>query len=63
MVDMGILPNIMTSPSPECYTTFWRIAMYSETLHLSEITQILDPVTDHDLIHEFDVLPDYERIQ
>ena len=29
----GILPNNMRSPSPECYTTFWMMTTYSDTLH------------------------------
>ena len=31
--------------------------MYSDTLHLLDITPIFDPVTDLDLITEFDFLP------
>ena len=31
MVGMGILPNNMRSPSPECYTTFWMMTTYSDT--------------------------------
>ena len=33
MVGTGILPNNMRSPSPECYTTFWMMTTYSDTLH------------------------------
>ena len=33
MVGTGILPSKMRSPSPECYTTFWMITTYSDTLH------------------------------
>ena len=36
MVDMGIPSNIMKSPSPKCYMTFWTMIIYSNTLHLSE---------------------------
>ena len=61
MVGTGILSNNMRSPSPECYTTFWMTTIYSDTLHLSGITPIFDPVTDLDLIIEFDFLPNCER--
>ena len=54
MVGKGVLPNNMRSPSPECYTTFWMMTIYSDTLHWSGITQIFDPITDLDLITEFD---------
>ena len=33
MVGTGILPNNMRSPSPECYTKFWMMTTYSNTLH------------------------------
>ena len=32
MVGTGILPNNMR-PSSECYTTFWMMTIYSDTLH------------------------------
>ena len=48
-------------PSPECYTTFWMMTIYSDTLHWSGITPIFDPITDLDLITEFDFLPNCER--
>ena len=57
MVGTWILSNNMRSPSPECYTTFWIMAIYSGTLHWSGITPIVDPITDLDLITEFDLLP------
>ena len=41
-------------PSPECYTTIWMMTIYSESLRWSGMTQIFDPVTDFDLITEFD---------
>ena len=47
-------------PSPECYTTFWMMTIYSDTLHWSGITPIFDPITDLDLITEFDFLPNCE---
>ena len=42
MVCMGILQNNMRTPFPECYTTFWRMTIYSDTLHWSDITPIFD---------------------
>ena len=56
MVGKGILSNNMKSPSPECFTTFWMMTIYSDTLHWSGIT----PITDLDLIAEFDFLPNCE---
>ena len=44
MVGTGILPNNMRFPSPECYTTFWRMTIYSDTLHWWDITPIFDPI-------------------
>ena len=32
MVDMGISSNIMKSPSPKCYMTFWDMTIYNDTL-------------------------------
>ena len=61
MVGTGILSNNMRSPSPECYTTFWMMTVYSDTLHWSGITLIFDPIIDLDLITEFDFLPNCER--
>ena len=56
MVGTGILSNNKRSPSPECYTTFWMMTIYSDTLHWSGITLnwMFDPITDLDLIAEFD---------
>ena len=61
IVGTGILSNNMRSPSSECYTTFWRMTKYSDTLHWSDITSIFDPVTDMDLITNFDILPNWAR--
>ena len=44
MVGTGILPNNMRFPSPECYTTFWRMTIYSDTLHWWDITPIFYPL-------------------
>ena len=31
-------------PLPECYTTFWRMTIYSDTLHWWDITQMFYPL-------------------
>ena len=36
--------NNIRSPSPECYTTFWMMTIYSDTLHWSGITPMFDPI-------------------
>ena len=33
MVDMGISSNIIKSPSPKCYMTFWDMTIYNDTLN------------------------------
>ena len=60
MVGTGIISNNMRSPSPEYYTTFWMMTIYSDTLHWSAITPIVYPITDLDFIAEF--LPTYNLI-
>ena len=54
MVGTGILSNNMRSRSPECYTTFWMMTVYSDTLNWSCTAPIFDPITDLDLITEYD---------
>ena len=44
MFGIGTLPNNIRFPSPECYTTFWRMTIYSDTLHWLDITPIFDPL-------------------
>ena len=56
MVDMGISSNIMKSPSPNCYMTIWDMVIYSDTLNWSNITPILEPITELDLITNFDLI-------
>ena len=58
----GDLPNSMRSPSPECYTTFWMMTTYSDTLLSIDRTlhQFLT-ITDLDLITEIDFLPNCAR--
>ena len=59
MVGTGILSN--NSPSPECYTTSSMMTIYSDTLHWLGNTPIFDPITDLDLLTEFDFLPICEK--
>ena len=44
IVGTRILPNNRRFPSPECYTTFWRITIYSDTLYWWDITPIFYPL-------------------
>ena len=53
----------MRFPSPECYTTFWIMTIYSDTLHWSGITPIVDHITELDLITEFDFLPNLQQVR
>ena len=41
MVGTGILSNNMRSPFPECYMIFWKMTIYSDTHHWSDITKCL----------------------
>ena len=45
--------NIMKSPSPKCYMTFWNMVIYSDTLNWSDITPIFEPITELDLVCQF----------
>ena len=53
MVGKGILPNNMGFPSPKYYTIFWRITIYSDTLHWWDITPIFDPLLILTLLPNF----------
>ena len=57
----GDLIKQYEAPLSQCYTTFWMMTIYSDTLHWSGITPIFDRITDLDLITEFDFLPNSER--
>ena len=56
MVDMGISSNIMKSPSPKCYMTFWDMIVYNDTLNWSDITPICELITELDFITVFDLI-------
>ena len=62
MVDMGISSNIMKSPSPKCYMTFWDMVIYSDTLNWSDITPIFEPITELDLITNFHLITNFGEV-
>ena len=59
MVDMGISSNIMKSPSPKCYMTFWDMTIYNDTLNWSDITPFCEFITELDLIPILTLLPNF----
>ena len=61
MVDMGISSNIMKSPSPKCYMTFWGMTIYNDTLNWSDITPIYELITELDFITDFDIITKFWR--
>ena len=54
MVDMGISSNIMKSPSPKSYMTFWEMTIYNDTLNWSVVTPICELITELDFITNLD---------
>ena len=61
MVDMGISSNIMKSPSPKCYMTFWDMTIYNDTLNWSDITPICEFITELDFNTDFDLITEFWR--
>ena len=61
MVDMGISSNIMKSPSPKCYMTFWDMTIYNDTLNWSDIIPICELITELDFITDFDCITKFWR--
>ena len=59
MVDMGISSNIMKSPSPKCYMTFWDMTIYNDTLNWSDITPICELLPNWTLIPILTLLPNF----
>ena len=53
-------PDVPLSKGTSCRVTILLI-FYNDTLYWSGITSIFDPITDLDLITEFDFLPNCER--
>ena len=61
MVDIGISSNIMKSPFPKCYMTFWDMIMYNDNLTWSDITSICELINELDFITEFDLITKFWR--
>ena len=57
----GFSSNIMKSPSPECYMTFWDMTVYNDTLNWSDITPICELITEVDFITDFDFITKFWR--
>ena len=61
MVDIGIWSNIMKSPSPKYYMTFWDMNIYNDTLNCSDITPMWEPITEPDFITDIDLITIFLR--
>ena len=61
MVDMGISSNIMKSPFPKCYMTFWDMTMYNDTFNWSDITKICEIIIKLDFITDFNLITKFWR--
>ena len=59
---MGILSNIMKSPSPKCYMTVLDMVIYSDTIICSNITPISVPFIEVDLITNFDIITKFLEV-
>ena len=59
MVDMGISSNIMKSPFPKCYMTFWDMTVYNDTLNWSDITPIANLLPNWTLLPILTLLPNF----
>ena len=57
----GISSNILKSPSPKCYMTFWDLTIYNDTLNWSDITPICELITELDFITDFDFITKFWR--
>ena len=53
--------NIMKSPSPKCYMTFWDVTIYNDTLNWSDITPICEFITELDFNTDFDLITEFWR--
>ena len=62
MVDMGISSNIMKSPSPKCYMTFWDMTIYSDILNWSNITPFCESITELDFITDFHLITKFREL-
>ena len=59
VVDMGISSNIMKSPSPKCYMTFWDMTIYNDALNWSDFTTICELITKLDFNTDLTLLPNF----
>ena len=57
----GISSNIMKSPSPKCYMTFWDMTIYNDTLNWSDITPICEFITELDFNTDIDLITEFWR--
>ena len=57
MVDMGISSNIMKTPTPKYYMTFWDMTVYNDTLNWSDFTPTYELIIELDF-WPFDFWPD-----
>ena len=62
MVDMGISSNIIKFPSPKCNMTFWDMVICSGILNWSNIIPISEPITELDLIINFDLITKFREV-
>ena len=62
MVDMRMSSNIMKTPSPKGYMSFWDMIIYSDTLYSSDISPNHDLVTELDLIAVFDYVTLFREV-
>ena len=62
MVDMGILSNILKSPSQKCYMTFWDMTIYSDTLNGSDIAPICDLINELDIFTDLDIITKFREV-
>ena len=62
MVDMGISSNIMKSPFPKYYMTFWDMTIYNDTLNWPDITHICEIITELGLITDVNLIIKYREV-
>ena len=59
MVDMGISSNIMKSPFPKCYMTFWDMNMYNDTPIDQTLHQFANLLPNWTLLPILTLLPNF----
>ena len=53
--------NIMKSPSPKCYMTFWDVTITHDNLNWSDITPLCELITELDFNIDFDLITEFWR--